>query len=210
MHQWIYVLFLTFSVVLCVAQEKDDFTLVKKDGTISVFERWITYPGASFTAREVKGEFYFENTKSAGLQLLQDASRIKKWQSHVSEFSVHLDSDKNTWKEYSYHDIPWPVSDQDHFLEYNIETWNDSILHIQFFSVENPTLAPLRKGVTRMELLGSWTFETLNDLKTKATYRIISKPLNIPKFLTDPVVRNNMMTTIKSFIQELEVASNNQ
>jgi hypothetical protein len=209
MHAWISILFSTFSIVASVAQEKDDFLLVKKDGTIAVYERWITYPGASYTAREVKGEFYFENTQSAGLALLQDETRIKRWQSHVSKFNVHLGSNKHTWKEYSYHDIPWPVSDQDHFLEYRIQTSNDSVLHIEFASVEDLKLAPLQKGVTRMELLGSWTFQKIDSLKTKATYRIISKPLNIPKFLTDPVVRNNMMTTIKSFIQELEVASNN-
>jgi hypothetical protein len=38
----------------------------------------------------------------------------------------------------------------------------------------------------------------------KATYRILSKPLNIPKFLTDPIIRNNMMTTIQEFIALIE------
>lgn len=184
------------------AQNKSDFVLVKKDGAISIYERWITFPKSNppIEAREVKGEFFFKNDLSAALDLLQDEKKVKKWQNHVSEFKVFKQNDTTTWKEYSYHDIPWPVSDQDHFLVYKIEFWNDEKLFISFESRVNNTLAPLRKGVTRMELSGSWTFERVSDDKIKATYLILSRPLNIPKFITDPIIRNNMMTTIKSFI----------
>lgn len=185
------------------SQTKDEFVLVKQDGGISIYERWITFPKSepAITAREVKGEFFFRNKISSGIQLLQDEARIKKWQHHVSEFEVYKHKDTATWLEYSYHDIPWPVSDQDHFLVYNILRYTPNEAFIAFESTVDLKRAPIRKGVSRMELSGSWTFEQISDKKVKATYRILSMPGKIPKFITDPIIRNNMMTTIKQFIE---------
>lgn len=195
------ILFVSFSPHV-YSQQKDEFVLVKQEGSISIYERWITFPKSNpaIEAREVKGEFFFNNTIPAAIELLQNEKQIKKWQHHVSEFEVYKQDDPATWLEYSYHDIPWPVSDQDHFLVYTIETSNDNRVFISFESKEDSVLAPVRKGVTRMELSGSWTFEKISPTKIKATYRILSRPLNIPKFITDPIIRNNMMTTIQRFI----------
>lgn len=189
------------------AQDKEGFVLVKKEGAIAIYERWITYPHSNppIKAREVKGEFFYNNTIHAGLRLLQDEGRIKKWQSHVSEFKVYPQRDTSVWMEYSYHDIPWPVSDQDHFMEYKVSRKEtDSKLFISFHSKVNEKLAPARKGVTRMQLWGSWTLEQISPRKVKVTYRILSKPIGIPKVFTDPIIRSNIMTTIEEYISLLE------
>jgi hypothetical protein len=111
------------------------------------------------------------------------------------------------WMEYSYHDIPWPVSDQDHFLKYTIEEFvPEKSLFITFESRQNEALAPVRKGVTRMVLSGSWKWEQISACETKVTYRILSRPIGIPKWLTDPIIRNNIMTTIEEYIALLEPA----
>jgi len=207
------ILFLLHAAVVAgLAQNKADkdkegFTLVKKDGTISIYERWITFPASNppIKAREVKGEFYFHNTIFAGLHLIQDETRIKDWQSHVTEFKVYPQRDSSTWLEYSYHDIPWPVSDQDHFLEYKmVETVPHRVLVITFQSRANAKLAPVRDGVTRMQLSGSWTLEQIGPQHVKVTYRILSKPIGMPKFLTDPIIRSNIMTTIEEYVALLE------
>lgn len=204
------ILFLLNAGVVATAQNKADkegFVLVKKDGAVSIYERWITYPASNppIKAREVKGEFFFNNTIFAGLRLIQDETRIKAWQSHVSEFKVYPQRDSSTWLEYSYHDIPWPVSDQDHFLEYKVvEAVPSRKLVITFQSRVNGTLAPVRDGVTRMQLSGSWTLEQVTPKQVKVTYRILSKPIGIPKFLTDPIIRSNIMTTIEEYVALLE------
>ncbi|MBL0745370.1 hypothetical protein [Chryseolinea lacunae] len=188
-------------------KDKEGFTVVKKDGTITIYERWITYPGSEppIKAREVKGEFFFHNTIFAGLHLIQDEKKIKDWQSHVSEFKVYPQPDTATWLEYSYHDIPWPVSDQDHFLEYKLtELIPGRKLFVTFNSKPNETLAPKRDGVTRMQLSGSWTLEQIGPNHVKVIYRILSKPIGIPKFLTDPIIRSNIMTTIEEYVALLE------
>lgn len=202
-------------VYLCASlahgQDNEGFTLVKRDGTTSIYERWITFPNTEIKAREVKGEFYFNNTIMSGLNLLQDEKKIQLWQKHVSEFKVYPQLDTTGWFEYSYHDIPWPVSDQDHLLEYRIEKFEPGkLLFISFSSHENPSLAPVRKGVTRMELTGSWTWEQVSNSRVKVTYRILSKPSSIPKWITDPIIRNNMMTTIEEYVSLLEPQKSNQ
>jgi hypothetical protein len=184
----------------------DGFELVRDEDNIVVYERWVTFPKSDppVTAREVKSEFYLKGNIHDALLLLQDESQIGVWQRHVSEFKVypHIDS---VWYEYSYHDIPWPVSDQDHYLEYTIEDpVEDDGIFVSFRSVENNNVAPVRKGVSRMTLTGSWYFQEVAPSKIKVTYRIVSMPGNLPKFLTDPVIRNNLMSTVKAYISILE------
>lgn len=202
------ILFLLLACTQALAQDKDGFTLVKKDGGVSIYERWITFPASDppVKAREVKGEFYFNNTIFAGLHLIRDEKKIKEWQGHVAEFKVYPQGqDTTVWLEYSYHDIPWPVSDQDHFLEYKVvETIPMRKLFITFESRVNETLAPKRDGVTRMKLSGSWTLEQIGPKQVKVTYRILSMPIGIPKFLTDPIIRSNIMTTIEEYVALLE------
>ena len=181
--------------------------LVKEDGRIFIYERWIIFPNSNppIEAREVKGEFYFDNNMFAGLNLLQNEEKIQHWQKHVSEFKVYPQRDTTTWQEYSYHDIPWPVSDQDHFLEYTIaEIIPGKSVFLTFESLRDETLAPVRKGVTRMVLSGSWKWEQIAPGKTKVTYRILSRPIGIPKWLTDPIIRSNIMTTIEEYVALLE------
>jgi hypothetical protein len=55
-----------------------------------------------------------------------------------------------------------------------------------------------------MHLSGSWLIEKINEQKIKATYRILSRPIGIPRIITDPVIRNNMITTIKGYKEILE------
>lgn len=184
----------------------DGFELVRNEDNILIYERWVTFPGSDppVLAREVKSEFFIRATVTAAVALIRDETKISVWQHHVSEFKVYPQTD-SIWHEYSYHDIPWPVSDQDHFLEYTVEDpIEDDGIFITFRTVENRTLAPLRKNVSRMTLSGSWYLQEAGDGKIKATYRILSMPGSLPRFITDPVIRNNLMSTVRSYIDTLE------
>jgi hypothetical protein len=189
------------------AQSGDDaeFQLVKRSGEISLYERWIDIPGEEDKqAREVKSVFYYKNSIQAGLRLLKDQASALKWQDHVSEYKLFPQRDTTLWYEYSYHDVPWPVSDQDHFMEYRIASGNSQQLMISFKSKVNNELAPERKGVTRMMLTGSWLLEQVETDRVKVTYRIFSMPIDIPRLITDPIVRTNMVSTIEDFVALVE------
>lgn len=195
---------------LCTAasawsQGKEEFVLVKKEGSISLYERWLTFPASDppIKAREVKGVFYYNNTVAEGLRLLRDEKRTQLWKSNISEFRIYPSRDSSIWHEYSYHDIPWPVSDQDHFMEYKIGR-NGQLLSISFESKVNNTLAPLRDGVNRVHLSGSWTMEQISPGKVKVTYTVLSKPGGIPKAVADPFIRSNIITSFQDFIALME------
>ena len=184
----------------------DGFELVRDEDNILVYERWVTFPQSEppIIAREVKSEFFVRTKIGHALSLIRDETKIHSWQKHVSEFDVYPHKD-SVWYEYSYHDIPWPVSDQDHFLEYTIENPQQSDgTFVTFRTVENEKLQPIRKNVSRMTLTGSWYFQNSADGSVKITYRILSMPGPLPRFITDPVIRNNLMSTIRSYIEILE------
>jgi hypothetical protein len=190
-------------------ETKEKYDLVKEDENIYIYERWITYPNSKppFKAREVKSEFKINGSIEDGLELLKDEMRIYKWQRHVSDFEIFPQTD-STWYEYSYHDIPWPVSDQDHFLKYRIlDNVPGQKLFVSFETVVNDSLAPLNDDATRMYLLGSWLWEQ-KPTHVKVTYKIISKPIGIPRIFTDPVIRSNMMSTIKAYIKLIDDKKN--
>ena len=207
MRVLIFVFFSAISAGLAQNHETVKFEQVKQDSPIFVHERWITFPGKipAVKAREVKSEFLIQASIYTILKLLKDESKIKIWQKHVSDFEVYLQADTTFWLEYSYHDIPWPVSDQDHFLKYVLtEQVPGKKLFITFESVVNDKLAPVENGVTRMELAGSWTLEQVNPKHVKVTYRILSMPSHIPRMFTDPVIRSNLMSTIKALTKLAE------
>jgi hypothetical protein len=187
--------------------QNDGFALVKEDGDIFIYERWTIFPKSSppVKAREVKGEFSVNSNIHDAIALLKDEKKIYEWQKHVTEFKVYLKSDTTWWEEYSYHDIPWPVSDQDHFLIYQVhKTSTPERVFITFETKVNNILAPVREDVTRMVLSGSWLIEKIGPEKIKVTYSILSMPSHIPRIFTDPVIRSNMMSTIKNYIRILE------
>jgi hypothetical protein len=202
------VMFLMAKSGLLLAQEKADekgFKLVKEKDNISVYERWIFFPKVDppIEAREVKGVFLVHATIEEALALVKNESKIKQWQSHVEKFKIYPQTD-TTWYEYSYHDIPWPVSDQDHFLIYEIEEKiPGKRLFMTFESVVNDKYAPVDDDAYRMRLSGSWLFEK-REKDLRVTYRILSMPSSIPRIFTDPVIRSNLMSTIKSYINILE------
>lgn len=190
---------------LCQSKEDSEgFELVRHNDNIYIYERWVKFPGSQppVDSREVKGVFFAKSTLDEALALVKNDAKIKEWQSHVSKFKVYPVND-TAWYEYSYHDIPWPVSDQDHFLIYNVRARSQDSLFVTFESIENKKLAPIDEDADRMKLTGSWLFVKQGE-KVKIAYSINSWPSNIPKIFTDPVIRGNMMSTIKSYIKLLE------
>lgn len=200
------ILCCALNLTTALAQEVEDFVLVREEDSVYIYERWIKFPGTDppQDAREVKGVFTVTSSFKEVVSMLRNPKWVMKSQKHVSEFKVFPLRVDTAWHEYSYHDIPWPVSDQDHFLVYTIERHDDQEMFISFESTPNEKLAPVRSGVDRMNLLGSWTLQMLTEEKIKVSYRIISEPSNIPRIFTDPIIRRNIVSTIKAMIEILE------
>ena len=191
--------------VVSLCQDKDGFVLVKQEGNITLYERWLTYPSSDppIKAREIKGIFYYNNTVAQGLRLLRDEKRALLWKSNVEEFRIFPTRDSSVWHEYSFHNIPWPVNDQDHYMEYKVTGHYGNLL-ITFQSKVDDVIAPERDDVNRILLNGSWRMEQISPTRVKVTYKVFSKPVGIPKAVADPFIRNNFITTFQDFIAVLE------
>jgi hypothetical protein len=190
-----------------VAQDAadDGFELVREEGDSKLYERWIIFPGSNppMEAREVKGEFFIKGSVESIIKIIKDETRIKLWQKKVIEYKVYNLTD-STWRAYAKQYIPWPLNNQDHLLHYELQKQEDNSVFIPFKSVVDLEMAPEHKGVNRMTLSGSWLLDPINKGVTKVTYRILSMPMGYPKFIVDPIIRGNLMSTIQSLIEVAE------
>lgn len=184
------------------AQDPEGFVLVKSDPPFEVHERWIEFPGKkpAVTSRELKSETTINATIYKILALLKDESQVKEWQSHLAEFKVYPKQDTTSWDVYSRHDVPWPVSDQDSFMEYKlIEVKPGYEFLVSFRSRVDHNIAPEHEDISRIELVGSWKLVQISPQTVKVTYRIQSAPKgNLPRMIIDPVIRNNLLSSIRS------------
>lgn len=204
------VLPLLFISSLLFGQKTSDegFVLVKKEEALEVHERWIEFPGKqpSITSRELKSQIIINASMYELLALLKDESQVKSWQEHVSKYKIYLKEDTTSWHEYSRYKIPWPLDDQDSFMEYTVsEIKPGQELLINFQSKVDHNRAPVYDDVNRIELIGSWKIEQIAPNVVKVTYRIQSVPIrNFPRMIVDPVIRNNLLSTVKSLKELIE------
>ncbi len=186
--------------------DPEGFVLVRNEPPIEMHERWVPYPGKTPTiiSRELKTEFVVRASIPKIMQVLRDEAAIQTWQPHVSEFRIHARPDTMMWDEYSRHDLPWPVSDQDSFMEYRVtEIRPGQEYLIVFQSRIDPKLAPVQKDANRIELHGSWHIEQLSPEEVRVSYRVQSVPGAIPRMIADPVIRGNLVSSMTALYELL-------
>jgi hypothetical protein len=194
----------------CLAQKPDaeGFSVVFSDPTISIYERWVEFPGKkpAVISREFKSEFTIKAPIHKIINLIKDEEQVKLWQAHLRSYRIYAKKDSTVWDEYSCHDIPWPLSDQDSFLEYKlIEIIPGKEYFVDFKSTVNQKVAPINNDIHRIELVGSWRFEVASPGVVRVVYRIQSAPAtSLPRMIIDPVVRNNLVSSIKSLTEIAE------
>jgi hypothetical protein len=183
-------------------KDPEGFVLVRSEPPFEVHERWVEFPGKKppVISRELKSEFTIQASMYEILRLLKDETQVKDWQSHVSEYRIYRKQDTSCWDVYSRHDVPWPVSDQDSFMEYRLtEVKPGQELLISFKSRVDHTTAPEYDDINRIELIGSWKLAQESPALVRVTYRIQSAPAtSLPRMVVDPVIRNNLLSSIKS------------
>ena len=196
--------------VPCFAQKQDaeGFAPVFSDPVVNIYERWVEFPGKkpAVISREFKSEFTINASIPKIINLIRDEAQVKLWQQHLRAYKIYAQKDTTVWDEYSCHDIPWPLSDQDSFLEYKLTEVVPGIEYVvDFKSTTNQKIAPLNDDIHRIELVGSWKFVLTSPGVVNVVYRIQSLPAtSLPRMIIDPVVRNNLVASIKSLTEIAE------
>lgn len=177
------------------------FVLVKEDNGISLYERWYSVRPDLF-AREIKATFIVNAGSEAALALLKDESKGRDWNRNIEEYKV-LPGNSNFWFSYIQYDLPWPVSNQDCVLKYNHQYSADG-MKVSFHNSNHPEF-PVQKRIQRIpEISGKWIFrESAEGLVVE--YYITTTPSDtLPTWLTDPIIRNNLIQNFTDFRNILE------
>lgn len=185
-----------------VSSTPDDgvFKLVKTSGRVSLYERWVEIePGNS--VREVKAEFTVDAGMDAALALLKDKSRVHRWMQGMQEFQV-VENLSDGWVSYIRYSIPWPLADQDIVMRFKL--FKSTGLYTASFQSSTHASYPVKDGVTRMKgVTGSWQFQAKSSNQTQVTYLIMTRnKSNFPKWMTDPIIQDNLLDTMNAFADQ--------
>ncbi|MFZ2897943.1 MAG: START domain-containing protein [Saprospiraceae bacterium] len=173
------------------------FKLVKTKGRVSLYERWVEVePGNK--VRELKAEFTVDAGMDAALALLKDKSRVHRWMQGMQEFQV-VENLSDGWVSYVRYSIPWPLADQDIVMRFKL--FKSTGLYTASFQSSTHASYPVKDGVTRMKgVTGSWQFQAKGSNQTQVTYLIMTRnKSNFPKWMTDPIIQDNMLDTMNAF-----------
>lgn len=153
-------------------------------------------------AREIKATFHVKADSYAAVALIKDAARGRQWNKNTKAYEIVREND-SLWFGYIQYDLPWPVSNQDCVLQYN-QNDSDKAVLVEFQDADHPSF-PLRKKIQRIpEISGKWIFRE-SDNGISVEYYISTTPSNsLPTWLTDPIIRNNLIETLTIFRTILE------
>lgn len=201
-----------FAFILCtVCFAKDiilpDFKIVKKQGDITLYERWIKR-GDTEPVRELKAEFLVECDVENVISLLKDQPAGIKWNKNASLYKIANTPKNNEWINYIKYNMPAIFDDQECCLLYKMPdsySINENACVINFESTTS-SLFPPQSAIKRITgVSGQWKMEQQANHFLKITYRISSdKSANIPRFISDPIVHSNLIKTMLNFKTMLE------
>lgn len=181
------------------AAENDGYEVVRQDEKITMYERWTPYPGTTTNSRQIKCVFHTNTDINTIYAHIYEEGKINIWQENILEYKITPKND-SVWIAYSYYRIPWPLSNQDYLLTYALLEKNENRIALSFTHLTDEKFMAIRKGVDRRPTIGKWELEKVAKGKTKVTYTITSLPLNHPRFITDRIVHNSLMSTINKLI----------
>ncbi|MEK6781783.1 MAG: START domain-containing protein [Bacteroidota bacterium] len=186
--------------------DSSGYILVKKSKGIELYEKWHEIT-TDRMAREVKVMYTIHASAASAVSLLSDEAKATQWNKGSSMYQV-ITKDDHSWISYIQYDLPWPVDNQDCVLQYNSSYTINNHIVINFKSVEH-VIFPSSKNISRItDIRGKWIFrETSEGLRVE--YSITTTPsLTLPHWLTDPLVRNNLIDTMDEFRNILETSKN--
>lgn len=203
LKQKVLVAIIMLLTVLTTEAQAGDYKLVKKDGLISLYEKWVQVMNGE-QARELKIVFYVKATPVAAVQLLKDQGKGKDWNPNADVYKVVSSANAGHWVNYIRYDVPWPVGDQDACLAYTMKDINGTT-EISFQSTEHASF-PLKNGVGRINgTRGKWLLEKTNNEMMRVTYTVsANRNTKLPKFITDPIIHDNLMESMTLFTELLE------
>lgn len=183
-----------------------EFKIVKKQGDIVLYERWIIGSKGE-SVRELKAEFPLKGNTEDVIGLLKNQKEGTKWNMNTLLYKIANTRSEDVWINYIKYDMPGFMDDQECCLLYTVASFSgeQKMSVVSFESTLSP-LFPVNPDVKRITgIRGQWILQPQSNKSLKVTYLITSdKSSNIPRFISDPIIRGNLLKTIESFRKLLE------
>jgi len=181
--------------------DSSGFLLVKKAKGIELYERWNEI-SVDRMVREVKVVYTIKASIESAAALIMNENKATQWNKASSMYKI-IANTNNDWVSYIQYDLPWPMDNQDCVLHYS--AMSDEDKHIINFRSIDHEIFPTSKNVTRIEdITGQWIFRP-TETGTVVEYSITTTPSpTLPRWVTDPLVRNNLIDTMDEFRTILE------
>lgn len=182
-------------------RDTSEFVLVKESNGISVYERWYAITPDEF-AREVKATFAIKATTHAAIALIRDETKGTRWNKNTKYYRV-ISHDEDAWYGYIQYDLPWPASNQDCVLRYQRST-APSTVKLDFAGAVHPAF-PISAKIDRIpRISGKWIFTEMADRVRVEYYVTTTRSATLPTWITDPIIRHNLIETLAAFRRMLE------
>jgi hypothetical protein len=199
--------FILCSICFAKNMMASDFKIVKKQGAITLFERWITGTKDE-PVRELKAEFLVESDIESVIRLLKNQATGIEWNKNASLYKIANTLNRNQWINYIKYNMPAMFDDQECCLLYKMTDSFSSDKDRCLINFESTTcpMFPLNLDVKRITgISGQWKLEAQQNHLLKVTYLISSdRNSKIPRFISDPIVHNNLFNTMENFKNLLE------
>jgi hypothetical protein len=182
--------------------DSSGYQLVKKAKGIELYEKWYEI-SSNKLAREVKVEYHINTSIELAAALIENEIKATQWNKGSSQYKI-IHRDANSWISYIQYDLPWPLDNQDCVLDYNVSHTSGEQIIIDFKSIEHE-IFPATEHVSRiLDVKGKWIFQA-TPTGTQVDYSITTLPSpTLPRWVTDPIVRNNLIDTMDEFRNILE------
>ncbi len=129
--------------------------------------------------------------------VIQDTKYCKQWMDRVKTIKILKKINNNNYYTYIETFVPWPFSNRDIILLYNVIKTDKSII-IKLTSI--PDYIPNKPGIVRMkEGTGYWKISKITDHKSLVEYSFFSDPGgNLPNWLTNTFIEDVPFNTLKN------------
>ena len=186
--------------------DSSGYQLVKKAKGIELYEKWYEI-ASNKLVREVKVAYSINSSIQAAAALIENEMKATQWNKGSNQYRI-IPKDDTSWFSYIQYDLPWPVDNQDCVLYYNVSLATPNQIIIDFKSVEHE-IFPASANITRiLDVRGKWIFNATPN-GTRVDYSITTMPSpTLPRWVTDPIVRSNLIDTMDEFRKILEASKN--
>ncbi len=183
------------------SQAQGSWELKKNKNGVSVYTKKVE----NSKLKAYKAIVEINSTVEEAYDLLLDFKAYPAWQHNCSTGKLIKKVNDNSMYVYVVTDAPWPVSDRDIVMKYDITKPSSDEIKIGM-SAGDKSMAPAVKGNVRMDYLkGFWKITSKGEGKIQITQQVHADPAgNIPEWLANSAVVDTPYETLLKMKQRLE------